>query len=152
MSVISSIVLGFIAGAIATLTAYELLNWVFLTHWTGWDSLTWNMAPAEYLTLPPLLNTALWGGLWGAIVGLILGPRPRGLLTFRGALLGIVFPAVLGAFILVPVITGRYPPFFGGDASQIIPALCLMAAWGAVTAWVYGLFRFGHLPGFGAND
>jgi len=148
MEGLKGIVLGFIAGAIAALTVGEFISWVFQNYWTGWDRIPWDYAPTENLGVPQFWSDTFWGGVWGAIFGLILGARPQGMLTFRGAILGLALTAVIGAFILMPLLTGRYGLFFDGDASRIIPVLFIMAAWGAVTAWLYGLFRYKHLPGF----
>jgi hypothetical protein len=102
--------------------------------------------------LPRILSDMFWGGLWGSVFGLILGSRPKGALTFRGMMMGIIGPAILGVFLAVPLLTGRFPPFFGGDMSKIIPVLFILAGFGAVTAWLYGFFRYGRLPGFGTAE
>ncbi len=157
MNILKSIVLGFIAGVIATVTIHELISWLFLNFWTGWDRPSWNMAPVSNpifpdIVVPQIVSAAFWGGLWGSLFGLILGARPQGMLTIRGAILGIFGPALIGVFLLVPFLTERFPPFFGGDASKIIPVLTILAGFGAVTAWLYGLFRYGKLPGFGSDE
>lgn len=157
MSALKGIVLGFIAGAIATLTIHEFVSWLFVNFWTGWDRVSWNMEPVGNVmypdfTVPKIVSDAFWGGAWGALFALILGPKPKGMMTIQGAILGIFFPAFIGVFLLVPFLTGRFEPFFGGDASKIIPVLCILAAWGAVTAWLYGFLRYKHLPGFGHDD
>jgi hypothetical protein len=154
MNVIKGIVLGFIAGAIATLTVHEIISWLFHTYWTGWDRISWDMSPIGNplmpdVTVPKIVSATFWGGLWGALFGLILGPRPHGSTTFAGIILGLVGPALIGVFLAVPYLTGAFPPFFGGDASKIIPVLVILAGYGATTAWLYGLMRYGHLPGFG---
>jgi hypothetical protein len=151
MNFIKAIVLGFIAGAIATVTIHEVISWLFLNYWTGWDRPSWNMEPVSNslypdLVMPQIASDAFWGGLWGSLFGLILGARPEGMMTIRGAILGIFLPALIGVFIAIPFLTGRFPPFFGGDVSKLIPVLVILAGWGAMTAWLYGLFRYGRLP------
>ena len=151
MNVIKSIVLGFIAGAIATLTVHEFISWIFNTYWTGWPRQSWNFAPVSSamfpdIVVPQLVSDAFWGGMWGSLFGLVLGPRPQGALTLRGIVLGLVGPALIGVFLAVPFLTGRFEPFFGGDASKIIPVLFILGGFGAATAWLYGLFRYGRLP------
>lgn len=156
MNAIKSIALGFIAGAVATVTVHEFVSWLFNNPmlWTGWDRVSWDMEPVSNIlfpdiTVPKIVSAAFWGGLWGALIGLILGPRPQGSTTLAGIILGIVGPALIGVFIAVPLITERFPPFFGGDSSKIVPVLVILAAWGSATAWLYGFFRYCHLPGFG---
>lgn len=151
MNFIKAVVLGFIAGAIATVTVHEVISWLFMNYWTGWDRPSWNMAPVSNaiypdLVMPQIASDAFWGGLWGSLFGLILGARPEGMMTIRGAILGVFLPALIGVFIAIPFLTGRFPPFFGGDVSKIIPVLVILAGWGAMTAWLYGLFRYGRLP------
>lgn len=155
MAVIRSILLGFIAGVIATVTVHEFISWIFNTYWTGWERQSWNFAPIDngpMPGMPQLVSDAIWGGLWGALFGVILGSYPRGALTFKGMFLGLIGPALIGVFVAVPLLTGRFPPFFGGDPSKIIPVLFILAGFGAVTAWLYGLFQHGHLPGFGSHE
>ena len=154
MNVIKSIVLGFIAGAIATFTVHEFISELFANYWTGWDRISWNTAPivnSVYpdLAVPQIVSDMFWGGLWGSVFGLILGPRPQGPLTYKGIIMGLLGPALLGVFLAVPILSGRFPPFFGGDASKIIPVLFILAGFGAATCWLYGFFRYMRLPGFG---
>lgn len=152
MNAFKAIVLGFIAGAIAAVTVGEFVSWLFSNPslWTGWDRLSWSKEPAEVAMLgidvPRVFVTMFGGGLWGAIFGLILGARPEGPLTFRGAALGIVGPAIIGLFLIGPMIY-REPPFYDADASKIIPVIVIMACFGAAAAWLYGAFRYKRLPG-----
>lgn len=154
MNAIKGIVLGFIAGALATLTVHELISWIFTipSLWTGWDRVSWDLTPVGNpflpdVTVPKIVSATFWGGLWGSLFGLILGPRPQGSTTMAGVILGIIGPALTGIFLAVPYLTGRFEPFFGGDSGKIVPVLVVLAAWGAATAWLYGFFRYGHLPG-----
>jgi hypothetical protein len=152
MNVLKGIFFGFIAGAIATLTVHEIVSWLFQTYWTGWDRVSWDMSPAGNpffpdMTVPKIVSATFWGGLWGSVFGLILGPHPRGSTTLSGLVLGVVGPALIGVFLAVPYLTGRFPPFFGGDVSKIVPVLGILACYGATTAWLYGLFRYKYLPG-----
>ena len=147
MNFLKAIVLGFIAGAIATLTVHEIISAIFHNPnvWTGWPRQSWNLEPAEMTGVPQIISDMFWGGLWGSLFGLILGSRPRGSMTVRGAILGLVGPALIGVFLAVPLLTQK-SPFFGGDSSKIIPVLVILACFGAATAWLYGMFRYGRMP------
>jgi hypothetical protein len=151
MGILKTIVLGFIAGAIATLTVHEFVSWIFNNPavWTGWPRTSWSKEPFEVaglgIQIPVLFNAMFWGGVWGSVIALILGARPQGSTTLKGALLGLLGPALIGLFVLVPVLKGL-PLFFGGDSAKIIPALCILTAYGAATAWLYGAFRYHRLP------
>lgn len=145
-----AIVLGFIAGAIATATVHEAINWVLLQQGI-FPRIPWDMEPittgplAEY-QIPKLVSAMFWGGVWGSVFAIILGNAPTGSMTLKGILLGIIGPAVIGVFVLVPLITGRFPLFFDGDPNMIGSVLLILAGYGAVTAWLYGLFSYGRLP------
>ena len=90
--------------------------------------------------LPQILSDAFWGGLWGVLFALIVSRIPGRSLVVRGLVFGIVGPAIIGVFILVPLITGRFPLFFGGDPKLIVSVLLILGAFGAGMGWLYGLF------------
>lgn len=153
MNAFKAIVLGFIAGAIATVTVHEFISWLFNNPalWTGWDRVAWSNELVDFalipgVQIPQIFNAMFWGGIWGSVFGLILGARPEGSMTFRGMAMGIIGPAVLGAFIFVPALKDT-ELLFGGDVSKIVPVLVILAGYGAVTAWLYGMFRYKRLPG-----
>ena len=146
MNIIKNIVLGFIAGAIAAFTVYELFSWIFGNYWTPpWPRPAWSFEPADFWGVPRVLNDVLIGGLWGALFGLILGTLPEGMLTFRGAILGLFIPALLAALLITPLISGE-GVLLDGDVGRIIPPLVIWTAWGAFAAWLYGFFQYGRLP------
>ena len=146
---LKNLILGFIAGAIATLTIHEIIKYFFFD--AGVIPLQpWDMTPIAGGpfpgVIPKIVNDAFWGGLWGAVFALILGNVPKGSMTLRGILLGIVGPAVLGVFVLVPLLKGA-PLFFGGNIPVIVAVLSILAGFGAVTAWLYGFLASGcRLP------
>lgn len=140
-----SLVLGFIAGAIAFVTAHEAIS-LWLLNAGHATRVPWSMEPSLFTGYPQLATGAAWGGLWGAIFALILGPVPRGALTVRGALLGLVGPALVGVLVVLPLIRSEQP-FLGYDFDLIWPELVVGAGFGAVTAWLYGFFTSGcRLP------
>jgi hypothetical protein len=96
--------------------------------------------------LPWLAGIALTGGLWGALFGLILGWKPRGMMTIRGAILGLFGPGLISALIVMPYLAHEASPLVDGNVSVIVPILCIWAGFGAVAAWLYGLFSFRRLP------
>jgi hypothetical protein len=76
-----------------------------------------------------------------------VGGAPRGSMTLRGLLFGILGPALIGVFVAVPLVTGRFPLFFDGAPNMIGSVLLILAGWGAATAWLYGFFTSGgRLP------
>jgi len=147
MTSFKNILLGFVAGAMAALTVHELVKACFVD--TNIISASWDVAEGAQNTiagLPHLANAVLWGGFWGIIFALIFGNRPEGALTFRGALLGILGPAIAVSLLIAPLVLG-HAPFAGGDVRSILAILATFAAFGASTAWLYGWFTAGlRLP------
>jgi len=99
----------------------------------------WSMAPAGGAGLPQIVSDMFWGGLWGVLFAMIQGSIPGGSLPLKGLIFGLVGPALIGVFILLPLITGRFPLFFGGDPKLIISVLLILAGFGAAMGWLYGL-------------
>lgn len=148
MRTIGSMFLGFIVGAIATLTIHEAVKWLFIDAGVL-EGRAWDVDAVDYGVLsgqiPKVASAAFWGGVWGAVMALLFGSRPEGSMTLKGAVFGMFFPALLGVFVAVPLIKGQ-PPFMGGDPAKCGAVLAILAAWGVATAWFYGLFSYGRLP------
>lgn len=143
---LKNILLGFVAGAIATVTTHEIIA-LILNQAGLFGRVPWPMEANSFSGLPQALNDMFWGGVWGIVFALILGNYPKGSMTIKGALLGIIGPAIIGVFSLVPALTAKFPPFFGGDLNMIWPVLVILAGFGASTAWLYGFFTSGcRLP------
>jgi hypothetical protein len=132
---LKNLLIGFIAGAIATITVHEAINFVLLKAGL-FPREPWSMTPAAVTGVPQIVSAAFWGGIWGSIFAAFVGGG-----VSRGALFGILGPALLGVFLLVPLITERFPMFFGGDLNKIGSVLLILAGWGAATAWLNGLLR-----------
>lgn len=144
---VCNIILGIIAGAIAAVSVHELIKHLFVD---ANLSSAWDMNPSEVgplpIPLPRIANIAAWGAVWGALFAIMLGDRPIGSMTLRGAMLGILGPAVALVFLIIPLLKGG-APFLGGDVNGILATLATFAAFGAMTAWLYGWFNAGlRLP------
>jgi hypothetical protein len=151
MNALKSLVVGFIAGAIAAVTVQEAISWLFVQYWTGWEAIPWSTERVPSLIMPTIdlpwiIGHTLTGGLWGALFGLILGWKPVGMMTIRGAILGLFGPGLISAFITTPYLANRPSPLLDGNVSEIVPILCISASFGAVAAWLFGLFSWGRLP------
>jgi len=129
--------LGFIAGAIAVFTVHDLIRYVLYA--MGLFPLApWSMQPSAVTGVPQVVSDMFWGGVWGVLFVLLAAWIPGGSLPIQGLIFGIVAPAILGVFILVPLITGRFPLFFGGDPKLLVSVLLILAGWGLATGWLYG--------------
>lgn len=142
---LKSLVLGFVAGAIAYLTVHEAISLWLLNN--GYATrVPWSMEPSLFTGYPQIASGAAWGGLWGVIFAFILGSVPKGSMTLRGALLGLVGTAVVGVLVVLPLLRSEQP-FLGNDINLIWPELLTGAGFGAVTAWLYGFLTSGcRLP------
>ncbi len=140
-SSLKSIALGFIAGALATVTTHELIK-LGLFQAGVFPEAPWSLEPATVSAMPEIASATLWGSIWGGIFAVILGRVPMGSMTLRGAALGILGPAVLGVFLLGPFLKGQ-PFFAGGDPNMIASVLLIFAGFGATTAWLYGFMTAG---------
>ena len=134
-----NLLMGFLAAAIAVVTVHELINFILL-HAGLFPRVPWSLAPAAGTGIPQILSDMLWGGLWGVLFALVQSSIPGGSPTVKGLIFGLVGPALIGVFILVPLLTGRFPLFFGGDPKLIISVLLILAGFGAAMGWLYGLF------------
>lgn len=133
------VLFGFMAGAIATVTTHEIINWILLQAGI-FPRVPWSMAPSAVTAVPQIASDMFWGGLWGSLFALIHGWIPGPNLTFKGLVFGLIGPALVGVFILVPLITNRFPLFFGGDPKMLGSVLLILAGFGLTMGWLYGLF------------
>jgi hypothetical protein len=86
---------------------------------------------------------------------LLFGSMPKGPLTIKGLIYGLIGPAFLGAMIIYPLAMQYSPQYEGlaqgifldGQASAIVPTLAKYAAFGASLGWLYGFFAYKRLPG-----
>jgi hypothetical protein len=145
MPSLKNLFLGFLAGVIATVTIHEIIK--YYLHQQGYIPLeAWTMDPVAVTGLPKIVSDALWGGFWGSIFAFILGNVPTGSMTLKGALLGMLGPAIIGVLTVIPLVKGA-PLFFDGEPVLIGSVLLILAGFGAMTAWLYGFFTSGcRLP------
>lgn len=139
MPSLTALLLGFIAGALATPTIHELIIWglqqsgIFLRP-------AWPLDPYGPLSVPRIANATFWGGLWGSVFALAHACLGSMSLTIKGLIFGILGPALIGVFVLVPLIKGG-SIFLGGDVIKIAAVCLVLAGWGAMTGFVYGLLN-----------
>ena len=73
---LKSLVLGFVAGAIAVVTAHEIINYI-LHYFDIFPRVPWSMTPAAMTGVPQIVSDAFWGGLWGVLFVLISDKNSR---------------------------------------------------------------------------
>ena len=131
MSSLKLLLLGFIAGALAT----------FLFHQTAWyllnqagiippDRPAWPMTAIPPLGVPAILSKMFWGGLWGAGLALLMA-RIEGVgYWLAWIVVGAIAPSLVAMYV-VPVIKGMPVSEFWPRAGV---AGTVNAAWGLGTA------------------
>jgi len=132
-----NLLIGFVAAAIAVVTAHEIIDWLLLKAGL-FPRVPWSFEPAAMTGVPQIISDMFWGGLWGVLFALVQDRMPGGSLWLKGLIFGLIGPALIGVFILLPLITGRFPLFFGGDLKPIISVLLILAGFGAALGWLYG--------------
>jgi hypothetical protein len=137
---VTSLAFGFIAGAIAVVTAHEIIDFMLLKAGL-FPRVPWNMQPSAVTGVPQIVSDMFWGGVWGILFVLLYSFIPGGGPTVKGLIFGIVGPAILGVFILVPLLTGRFPLFFGFDPKMVGSVLLILAGFGAAMGWLYGFME-----------
>jgi hypothetical protein len=110
---IAKIAAGFIAGALATLIFHQGMYALMQMAGLPLQGKPWNIAadPAAF-GLPRLLNLTFWSGLWGVLFAYLYHSLPSGQGWLKGLTFGLVFPMLLGSWLVVAAIKGA--PFFSG--------------------------------------
>ena len=134
-----NLLLGFAAGAIATVTAHEIIAFVLLKAGM-FPRIPWSMKPAAMSGIPQIASDMFWGGLWGSLFAVIHPQVPGPNLSVKGLIFGLVGPALVGVFILVPLLTGRIPFFLGGNPQLMLCVLLILGGFGTALGWLYGEF------------
>ncbi len=106
-SLIKSLVLGFIAGAIAYVTVHEAINYWLMTQ--GYSTyVPWPTDPRFCRARRRLLSIR-FGVASGARFSRSSWAWCPGSMTVRGALLGLIGTAVIGTLVAIPLIRGEQP-------------------------------------------
>ena len=128
MSSLSGLLVGFIAGFLATLIFHQLTLALFRGIGVA-TFLPYSWTPTEPFGIPAVLSLSFWGGAWGIIFALIHGRFPSGAGYWVAAFLfGAVLPSLV-AFLVVLPLKGR--PMGGGwQLPLLVTAFFANGAWG----------------------
>ena len=111
MSSLNRLLVGFIAGFLATLIFHQLTLALFRGMGVA-TFLPYSWTPTEPFGIPAVLSLSFWGGVWGIIFALIHGRFPSGAGYWVAAFLfGAIVPSLV-AFLVVLPLKGR--PMGGG--------------------------------------
>ena len=126
------ILLGFVAGFIATLVFHQIALWI-LHYFHFIDRAPWSMKPVPPWGVPAVISLAFWGGVWGAIMIAILAKMRQFLLA--STLFGAILPTLAAAFIVAPL---KHQPI-PHSGKLLMVGLIVNGAWGLGTALIYRL-------------
>ena len=115
-STLTRVVGGFIAGALAVLIFHQGMYVLMQQAGLPLGGTAFNMSPdkAAY-GMPRLLNQMFWGGLWGIVFAYMIDRLP-GPNVVRGLIFGMVFPMLLGSWLILALIKGT--PIFSGAMAK----------------------------------
>lgn len=141
------LLLGFVAGFLATLLFHQSLWYVF--NQIGLIPMSrpaWPTDPVPPLGVPSLLSKAFWGGLWGLVFSPFLA-RLSGQAYWLSWILAGAIALPLVAFFVVPAVKGLdTPPLW----PRYLVSMMLNATWGLGTAVFLRLLGAGR-PAQGAS-
>lgn len=116
---LTRIVAGFIAGALAVVIfhqgMYVILQQMGLplrgTPWSMNSIPLWpeffralKMSP---LSVPAIASQSIWGGLFGILFAYLVDRMPGGLSVIKGFVFGMIFPMLLGSWLIVAYAKGN---------------------------------------------
>jgi hypothetical protein len=133
------LLLGFAAGALATLTFHQLTVWL-LTAAGAIQGNPYSLRPVVPLGVPQFINIAFWGGLWGCVFALIAERFPRSWpLWLAGFVFGAIAPTLVGWFVVAPL-RGQ-PVAQGFNPARMWAGPVINGMFGLGTAVFYDLLR-----------
>ena len=133
------LLIGFVSGALATLTFHQGIIWV-LSALGALQGSAYSWRPVEPFGVPQVLNLAFWGGLWGCVFALIADRFPRSWpLWLAGLLFGAIAPTVVGWFVIAPL-RGQ-PVAQGFEPARMWVGPVINGAYGLGTAVFYAILQ-----------
>jgi hypothetical protein len=133
------LLLGFVAGALATLIFHQLTVWSLGIVGMS-EGNAYSLGPVPPFGVPQVINYAFWGGLWGCVFAVLADRFPRNWpLWLAGLVFGLLGPTLVGWLIVAPI-KGR-PIANGFVPSRMINSPIIHAMFGLGTALFYDLLR-----------
>ena len=103
-AVLARLLLGFLAGFLATLTFHQIGLWGL--HAAGvTPAIPWVTAPVPPFGVPQVISIAFWGGVWGVVFVLVEPVLARGYIGYwiAAALFGAICPTLVSWFVVLPL-------------------------------------------------
>ncbi|MBC8013966.1 MAG: hypothetical protein H7X74_07805 [Methyloceanibacter sp.] len=131
MPLLKLLILGFIAGFLATLIFHQGLWYLF--NQTGVippDRPAWPLDPIPPFGVPSAISKAFWGGLWGAGLALLFGQLSGATYWASWTVAGAVALTCVAFFVVLPIKGEAIPALWPRFATGLL----LNGAWGFGTA------------------
>jgi hypothetical protein len=137
MNFVKLLILGFIAGALATLIFHQSA-WYLLVQGgiVPPDKPAWPMDAIPPWGIPSTVSKMFWGGLWGAVLALFLARVEGAAYWFAWIIVGALGPSLVAIYI-VPLVKGLP---IGALWPRIAIGAAVNGAWGLGTAVFLRLF------------
>jgi hypothetical protein len=137
MTLLKTLVLGFIAGFLATLIFHQGAWFVlYQVHLSPPDRPPWPLGPVPPFGVPSVISKAFWGGVWGAALAPFLD-RYRGATYWASwVLAGAVVLSLTGIYLVTSIKGEPIPPLW----PRFFYAFIANGAWGLGTALFLRLF------------
>ena len=110
---VNKTIAGFIAGFLAVAIFHQGMYLLLKQTGVPLPGAPWNMAPfAGAYGMPTVVNQCFWGGLWGILFAFLVDRMPGGPSWLKGFIFGVIFPMLLGSWLIVALVKGQ--PIFSG--------------------------------------
>jgi hypothetical protein len=137
-SVMRTVVLGFIAGAIGVIIFHQGLIWILDV--TGVLPISpYSLKPVGPFGVPQVLSLAFWGGIWGIALILVMEEVRDANRLWVAFMFGGILPPLVGILIVTPIKGGNVADWL--EWRRILLAFLINAVWGLGTAIVYRFER-----------
>ena len=144
---LTSLGLGFLAGALAVVTAHEAIIYVLtVAKLLPPTTQSWSLAAYGPFSVPTIVNRMFWGGLLGALFAAIWPMLPGGAMWLRGLIYGLLV-VVFSNWLLVPLVKGTLlgmpnQAYFGGMVpARMLATVIILASFGLALGLILGMLR-----------
>lgn len=116
---LSKIVAGFIAGVLAVLIFHQGMYVIMQSMGLPLRGTPWNINTSVPLwpelfgllkigpvRVPAIASQSIWGGLFGILFAFLIDRMPGGIAIVKGLIFGMIFPMLLGSWLIVAMIKG----------------------------------------------
>jgi hypothetical protein len=144
---VSNLALGFVAGALAVVTAHEAAIYILsAAKLLPPTAQPWSLVAFGPLGVPKIVSNMFWGGLLGVLFAAIWRRLPGGAMWLRGLIYGLLV-VVFANWMLVPLVKGKVfdvpkQVYFGDfDPNRMLVTAIILSSFGLALGLILGLIR-----------